>query len=85
VAIPITIRTSLKQSLREHMELSLYQFANLANPQAHQDTTGSEIFRQMQGSVNAIVVGVGSGDWPFDGQKFTCGRTRSKTPFEAFA
>jgi cystathionine beta-synthase len=37
------------------------QFANPANPQAHQDTTGPEILRQMQGRVNAIVVGVGSG------------------------
>jgi cystathionine beta-synthase len=37
------------------------QFANPANPQAHQDTTGPEILRQMQGRVDAIVVGVGSG------------------------
>jgi cystathionine beta-synthase len=37
------------------------QFANRANPQAHEDTTGPEIFRQMQGSVDAVVVGVGSG------------------------
>lgn len=46
---------------RTHGALFINQFANPANPQAHQDTTGPEIFRQMQGSVNAIVVGVGSG------------------------
>jgi cystathionine beta-synthase len=37
------------------------QFANPANPQAHEDTTGPEILRQMDGDVDAVVVGVGSG------------------------
>jgi cystathionine beta-synthase len=37
------------------------QFANPANPRAHEATTGPEIFRQMDGEVDAIVVGVGSG------------------------
>jgi cystathionine beta-synthase len=37
------------------------QFANPANPLAHEATTGPEILRQMQGAVDAIVVGVGSG------------------------
>jgi cystathionine beta-synthase len=37
------------------------QFANPANPLAHEQTTGPEIFRQMDGKVDAIVVGVGSG------------------------
>jgi cystathionine beta-synthase len=37
------------------------QFANPANPRAHQATTGPEILRQMDGDVDAIVVGVGSG------------------------
>src|SRR5712672_1158577 len=37
------------------------QFANPANPQAHATTTGPEILRQMDGDVDAIVVGVGSG------------------------
>src|SRR6516165_11826329 len=41
--------------------LFINQFANPANPQAHEDTTGPEIFRQMQGNVDAVVVGVGSG------------------------
>ena len=37
------------------------QFANPANPYAHETTTGPEILRQMDGHVDAIVVGVGSG------------------------
>jgi cystathionine beta-synthase len=37
------------------------QFANPANPHAHERTTGPEILRQMEGQVDAIVVGVGSG------------------------
>ncbi|TMJ89846.1 MAG: pyridoxal-phosphate dependent enzyme, partial [Alphaproteobacteria bacterium] len=37
------------------------QFANPANPQAHETATGPEILRQMDGDVDAIVVGVGSG------------------------
>jgi len=37
------------------------QFANPANPGAHQATTGPEILRQMEGRVDAVVVGVGSG------------------------
>ena len=37
------------------------QFANPANPLAHEQTTGPEILRQMDRKVDAIVVGVGSG------------------------
>src|SRR5258706_15477148 len=37
------------------------QFANPANPRAHEMTTGPEILHQMDGDVDAIVVGVGSG------------------------
>jgi cystathionine beta-synthase len=37
------------------------QFANAANPLAHETTTGPEILRQMEGEVDAVVVGVGSG------------------------
>ena len=37
------------------------QFANPANPQAHETATGPEILRQMDGDVDAVVVGVGSG------------------------
>jgi cystathionine beta-synthase len=37
------------------------QFANPANPRAHETTTGPEILRQMDGDIDAVVVGVGSG------------------------
>jgi cystathionine beta-synthase len=37
------------------------QFANPANPLAHQTGTGPEIFAQLEGKVDAIVCGVGSG------------------------
>ncbi len=41
--------------------LFINQFGNPANPQAHEATTGPEILRQMEGDVDAVVVGVGSG------------------------
>jgi len=37
------------------------QFENPANPLAHETTTGPEIFAQMEGDLDAVVVGVGSG------------------------
>src|SRR5262245_17850674 len=37
------------------------QFANPANPLAHETTTGPEIWRQLGEDVDAVVVGVGSG------------------------
>ncbi|MGE3158682.1 MAG: PLP-dependent cysteine synthase family protein, partial [Xanthobacteraceae bacterium] len=37
------------------------QFGNPANPRAHETSTGPEILRQMEGAVDAIVMGVGSG------------------------
>jgi cystathionine beta-synthase len=37
------------------------QFANPANPQAHETGTGPEILRQMDGKLDAVVCGVGSG------------------------
>lgn len=37
------------------------QFANPANPRAHQETTGPEIWEQMQHKLDAVVCGVGSG------------------------
>jgi cystathionine beta-synthase len=37
------------------------QFNNPANPLAHETTTGPEIWEQMNGEVDAVVVGVGSG------------------------
>jgi cystathionine beta-synthase len=37
------------------------QFSNPANPVAHEQTTGPEIWNQMDGDVDAVVCGVGSG------------------------
>jgi cysteine synthase A len=37
------------------------QFENPANPDYHHDTTAAEIFEQMQGKLDAIVIGVGTG------------------------
>ena len=37
------------------------QFANPANPEAHEKTTGPEIWEQMDHDVQAIVAGIGSG------------------------
>jgi cystathionine beta-synthase len=37
------------------------QFANPANPAAHESGTGPEIWEQMEGKVDAVVCGVGSG------------------------
>jgi cysteine synthase len=37
------------------------QFENPANPEFHHDTTAPEIFEQMQGKLDAIVIGVGTG------------------------
>lgn len=37
------------------------QFENPANPDFHHDTTAAEIYGQMQGRVDAVVLGVGTG------------------------
>lgn len=48
------------------------QFANPANPQAHQDTTGPEIWEQMDHDVDAVVCGVGSGGTITGLSRFFC-------------
>jgi len=46
---------------RENGWFYVNQFGNPANPKAHVETTGPEIWGQMQGRVDAVVCGVGSG------------------------
>jgi cystathionine beta-synthase len=46
---------------RENGAFYVNQFANPANPRAHEETTGPEIWRQMEESVDAVVAGVGTG------------------------
>lgn len=37
------------------------QFENQANPDYHYETTGRELFEQMQGQIDAVVIGAGTG------------------------
>jgi cystathionine beta-synthase len=53
----------LAQAITQRTPGALYinQFENPANPLAHEQTTGPEILEQMNGDLDAVVVGVGSG------------------------
>jgi cystathionine beta-synthase len=53
----------IAQRLADDMPGAVYmnQFSNPSNPLAHETTTGPELFQQLDGDIDAIVVGVGSG------------------------
>lgn len=53
----------MAQRIAEETPNSFYinQFANPANAEAHEKTTGPEIWEQMGGRVDAVIAGVGSG------------------------
>jgi cystathionine beta-synthase len=53
----------MAQAIADKLNNAVYinQFSNPANPLAHETTTGPEIFDQMEGDIDAMVVGVGSG------------------------
>ncbi len=46
---------------REKGGFYIDQFGNPANPRAHEETTGPEIWEQMEHKVDAVVAGVGTG------------------------
>jgi cystathionine beta-synthase (O-acetyl-L-serine) len=58
------IKGAIEKATELGKELSAYcpqQFANPANPKAHYQTTGPEIWRQLDGKVDIFVAGAGSG------------------------
>lgn len=55
------INTVHKMLAADSRYLHLDQFSNTANPRIHFATTGPEIFRDLEGKVDAFVAGVGTG------------------------
>lgn len=55
----INIANSLLKEIPD--SISLNQFSNESNPQAHYETTGKEIYEDLDGDVDYLVAGAGSG------------------------
>ena len=57
------VATARAEALRASIPgaVSLKQFENPANPLAHYETTGPEIFRDLDGQIDYLVAGAGSG------------------------
>jgi cysteine synthase len=54
------IRRALKFESETPGAFAAMQFENPANPDFHEQTTAVEIFEQMEGRIDAVVIGVGS-------------------------
>lgn len=59
------MKGAIEKAQQLHEEIAdsciLGQFVNEANPKAHEETTGPEIYRQTDGKVDIFVAGVGTG------------------------
>jgi cysteine synthase A len=55
--------TRKAEELRENIpnSVTLEQFKNMANPLAHYETTGPELYRDLNGNLDYVVAGAGSG------------------------
>lgn len=62
-ALGMTGAIQKAEDLKNEIEgaVILGQFVNPANPQAHYDTTGPEIWKDLDGGIDAFVAGVGTG------------------------
>ena len=58
---PDNILKRARRYAEEHGYLFLNQFGNEANVKAHYETTGPELYRQLNGEVDVFVMGIGTG------------------------
>ncbi len=55
------IKRAQERAARDPEAFLASQFENAANPDYHYETTASEIFEQMEGKIDAVVIGAGTG------------------------
>src|SRR5256886_3193005 len=58
-ALPISIRKVKELATNIPDSFTALQFENQANPEFHYETTARELFEQMDGNIDAVVIGVG--------------------------